>query len=518
MSTGARSSPPELPGFAYKTWLGGGGFADVFLYEQLSLQRPVAIKVLRSSSLDLDDLQAFKNEANRMARVSHPFIVSIFDADVALDGRPFLVMKHYPKPNYGQRFRAEPGGLPVPDVLRLGVQIAAAVETAHRAGILHRDIKPDNILVSDMDEPGLTDFGIAGDREGTGIAEAQAVTLAFAPPEVLRDDSVFGDVVGDVYSLGATIYSLLAGRAPFEVRGGTDQDTIQRTLHSPVPSIGRSDVPRSLELLLAQTMAKDGRHRPQSAESLARALQGIERELRLSPTELAVRSSAASSSLPLPLKDEDEAERTKAGRFQRVSQDPPATQETSAVGERASASSPTPVGPTVARPSRVIPDGASASAASIGGAGSGDEQPVTSAPRRFPLVLVAAAAVTTVLVGGGIVLGAAGGVSSPSSDTTTTAGESELVVEAVPATPVAVEVRREGGDVIVTWTEGPGAEADTFVVTRTDRPDEQLAARRFEAPPADIGAVPAEERPCFTVAGASVGLQQSPPSAEACAP
>lgn len=208
-----RSSPPLIEGYSHVKGIGGGGFADVFLYTQHSTGRGVAVKVLRAEHLSDQSLQQFETEARVMAGVStHPFIVTIHDAGIANDGRPYLVMEMYPHPHFGKRARG--GHLPLSEVLRVSVQICSAVETAHRAGIIHRDIKPANILTSDYGEPGLTDFGLAGVQGEDGLSTATAVSYGFAAPEVVNDPDATGSVSSDVYALGATIYNLLAGRTP----------------------------------------------------------------------------------------------------------------------------------------------------------------------------------------------------------------------------------------------------------------------------------------------------------------
>src|SRR5664279_2368111 len=133
------SAPPEIAGYEYTRVLGLGGFADVFLYQQLLPRRPVAVKVLLASSLDVESRRRFQAEANVMAQLSHhPSIVTIHQADIAPDGRPYLVMEYCSRPGLGARYRTE--RIAVAEALRIGVRLAAAVETAHRAGILHRDI------------------------------------------------------------------------------------------------------------------------------------------------------------------------------------------------------------------------------------------------------------------------------------------------------------------------------------------------------------------------------------------
>ncbi len=279
--------PPKLEGYEFVQLIGTGGFADVFLYERAFPRQKVAIKVLVGEAVGEGQRQGFTAEANAMASLStHPFIVSVYQADISPEGHPYLVMEYYPRPNYAVRARYE--RFSVADVLRTGVQVASAVETAHRAGILHRDIKPANILTSEYSRPGLTDFGIAAVNDERQ-AEAEGMSVPWSPPEVILGSGI-GDERSDVYSLAATLYTLLAGRTPFEVKGAENRtlDLIGRIQKAPVPQIERPDVPASLQRLLAQAMAKDPAARPASAAAFARELQAIEVEQRLGMTPFEV--------------------------------------------------------------------------------------------------------------------------------------------------------------------------------------------------------------------------------------
>jgi len=126
--------------------LGSGGFADVYLYEQDMPRRVVAVKVLVSNAVNPEVLRTFNAEADIMARLSsHPSIVTIYQASISADGRPFFVMEFCPD-TMSARYKKQP--LPLATVLDAGVRIAAALETAHRSGLLHRDIKPSNLLIT----------------------------------------------------------------------------------------------------------------------------------------------------------------------------------------------------------------------------------------------------------------------------------------------------------------------------------------------------------------------------------
>ncbi|WP_028048754.1 serine/threonine-protein kinase [Cellulomonas sp. URHD0024] len=279
------SNPPRLPGYEPVRVLGLGGFADVFLYEQQLPRREVAVKVLLAGSLDDDVRTRFQTEANLMAQLSHhPSIVTIYHAAIAADGRPFLVMEYCSRPGLAERYRQE--RISVPEALRIGIRLASAVETAHRAGILHRDIKPANVLTTDFGWPALTDFGIAA-TTGQGGGATVGMSIPWSPPELLGEHPT-GDARSDVYSLAATIYSLLAGRTPFEIAGGQNsaQQLVARIERSPLPPTGRDDVPPALQDVLDKAMAKVPARRYDSAAAVARALQQVESDLRLPITPL----------------------------------------------------------------------------------------------------------------------------------------------------------------------------------------------------------------------------------------
>ncbi|TWH34552.1 serine/threonine protein kinase [Isoptericola variabilis J7] len=276
------SPPPVIEGFEYVSLIGSGGFSDVFLYQQRRPRRRVAVKVLLHEWTGDHQRAAFDAEADLMATLSnHPTIVTMYEADVAADGRPYLAMEYCSRPNLGARYRSE--RMSVPDVLRIGVQVAGAVETAHRLGILHRDVKPANILVTEYGHPALTDFGISSTLDDAGRAEG--MSIPWSPPESFAEPPRTS-VATDVWGLAATLYSLLASRSPFEVPGGSNSsaDLVARIESSPLLPTGRSDVPASLERVLATGMAKTPEARYPTALALARALQQVQTELALAVT------------------------------------------------------------------------------------------------------------------------------------------------------------------------------------------------------------------------------------------
>ncbi|MEO7349022.1 MAG: protein kinase [Terrimesophilobacter sp.] len=283
------SQPPVLPGFSHVHILGSGGFADVFLYEQNMPRRQVAVKVMLSEIVNDQIREMFQAEANLMAQLSaHPSILTVYQAGVSSDGRPFLVMELC-SPGLSDRYRRE--RIPVADILQIAIKIGSAVETAHRDGVLHRDIKPSNILTTAYGHPVLSDFGIASTLSESGHREAVGMSIPWSAPEVLMDETS-GTVSSEVWSLGATVYSLLAGRSPFEIPGESNKSTdlISRINRAKPQPIGRSDVPESLEALLRKTMSRKPEQRPASVMEFVRGLQAIESELGVpqTPVEVAV--------------------------------------------------------------------------------------------------------------------------------------------------------------------------------------------------------------------------------------
>jgi hypothetical protein len=222
-----------------------------------------------------------------MAQLSaHPSILTVYQAGVSGDGRPYLVMELC-SASLSERYRRE--RIPVAEVLRIAVRIGSAVETAHRAGVLHRDIKPSNILLTAHGHPVLSDFGIAATIAAVREEDSVGLSIPWSAPEVLLDETG-GTVESEVWALAATVYSLLAGRSPFEVPGGANgsSDLMSRIARAKPQPIGRPDVPASLEELLRRSMSRRPENRPASAIEFVRELQQIESELGLPQTSVEV--------------------------------------------------------------------------------------------------------------------------------------------------------------------------------------------------------------------------------------
>lgn len=282
------SSPPILPGLAYIRPLGSGGFADVFLYGQDMPRRDVAVKVLPSDVRDADLLRMFNAEADVLAHLSaHPSIVTVYQAGISADGRPYIVMEYCPG-SLAQRFRVE--RMPLAEVLSIGVRMAGALESAHHAGLIHRDVKPSNILVTTFGAPVLADFGISSSLVRQGADEMLAMSVPWSAPEVVAEQTA-GTVASEVWSLGATVYSLLAGHSPFERRekGQNSREQLRRRIaRGSYTDVARADVPAALQGVLARSMSRNPSDRYDSARAFGEALQTVQAEMGLPATPLEV--------------------------------------------------------------------------------------------------------------------------------------------------------------------------------------------------------------------------------------
>ena len=193
----------------------------------------------------------FLREAGAAGRLSgHPGIVTVHDAGILADDRPFLVMELCPGGSLTKWLTAEPR--PSQKRVRdVGVRVADALAAAHVRGVLHRDVKPANILIDAYDNPGLADFGLAALPDpGMGLSETiEAITPAYAPPEVFRRQPL--TEYGDVYSLAATLYALLSGRPPRALDGKTPSIAeVMELQQEPIARIPGVD-PKFMDVLLA---------------------------------------------------------------------------------------------------------------------------------------------------------------------------------------------------------------------------------------------------------------------------
>ncbi|WP_230329243.1 serine/threonine-protein kinase [Nocardia aurantiaca] len=271
--------------------IGRGGFGVVYRCAQRALDRVVAVKVL-STEIDDESRERFLREEHAMGRLSgHPNIVDILQVDVTPSGWPFIVMPYATRGSLEQVVR-DSGPLSWTDSLRVGVKLAGAIETAHRAQVLHRDVKPANVLLSRYGEPQLTDFGIAripgGFRTSTRLITGSP---AFTAPEVLKGDEP--TVRSDVYGLGSTLFALLTGHAAFERQAG-EKIVAQflRITSQPVPDLRELEIPPDVAAAIEAAMSPDPRDRPATAVEFGELLRSVQGEHGQVPDEMALLDAA----------------------------------------------------------------------------------------------------------------------------------------------------------------------------------------------------------------------------------
>jgi serine/threonine protein kinase len=257
----------------------------VYQAYQEQLHRVVALKVLSVEFVDAPVRRRFLREVKLTSRLAdHPHVVTVLDSGLTETGRPYLAMEFFDRGSLRDRLAAE-GPLPVADVLRIGVKICAALSAAHSEGVLHRDVKPQNILISRYGEPALADFGTARLTDAMDIsARTEALTPYHAAPEVLQGQSP--GPACDVYSLGSTLFQLLSGRPPYQSDEGGIAALLLRILRDEPPPLARRDVPEIMVAALHRALAKDPGDRYPSAAAFAEQLQRLQTELGLSPTEV----------------------------------------------------------------------------------------------------------------------------------------------------------------------------------------------------------------------------------------
>ncbi|MFI7420575.1 protein kinase [Nonomuraea sp. NPDC049684] len=276
----------DAPGYRVLDQAGQGGFAVVYRAYQERLDRVVALKVLSVDRVDQRTMRRFQRELRLTGRLTgHPNVVTVFDTGVTRSGKPYIAMDFFENGSLRDKVRKE-GPLGVPDVLRAGVKLAGALAAVHEAGVLHGDIKPQNILVSRYGEPAIADFGVARVVDSAEIsATSQAFTPLHAAPEVLTGQP--HSASGDIYSLGSTLYHLLAGQPAFHNPADPSiAPLMYRVLSLDPPPINRPDVPPAVFGTILHAMSKQPASRPGSARELARRLQEVQAELGLSVTDL----------------------------------------------------------------------------------------------------------------------------------------------------------------------------------------------------------------------------------------
>jgi serine/threonine protein kinase len=246
--------------------LGRGPMAEVWLAEDLELQRPVALKLLAPDA----GRARFEREARAAAALSHPNVTRIFDYGVT-EGRPFMALEYASGGTLEERL---PQGKPMrnDEAAAIATQLAAGLAHAHAAGLVHRDLKPGNVLFDDEDRPKIADFGIARIGSGSTLTEAGTVlgTAAYISPEQAAGEQA--TPASDVYSFGIVLYRMLTGRLPFEADTPLELVEMHRRLDAPPIGIMRPDAPPTLAAVAEAALSLDPLARPADGTALAAAL------------------------------------------------------------------------------------------------------------------------------------------------------------------------------------------------------------------------------------------------------
>lgn len=255
--------------------LGGGGMGYVYLAHDRVLGRDVALKLLRGQYTEDEELvERFRREAQNAASLSHPNIVQTYDRGETGDGGYYIAMEHVPGGTLSGRVDRD-GALPAHIAAEVGSQVADALGAAHEAGLIHRDIKPQNVLVTERGDVKVADFGIARAAEDTSISRTSAVlgTAAYMSPE-----QVLGKELGprsDLYSLGVVLYEMLTGDVPFRGASPTAVSLMHVNEEPHPPAETNPEIPDGMNALVMKLLAKDPAQRYGSASELVEDLDRV---------------------------------------------------------------------------------------------------------------------------------------------------------------------------------------------------------------------------------------------------
>jgi serine/threonine-protein kinase len=257
--------------------VGSGGMSNVFRAHDRLLERTVALKILHEQYTQDDDyVERFRREARAVAQLAHPKIVTVIDRGEQ-EGRQFIVFEYIDGENLKERTNRGP--LEVRDAILLSLQVARALAFAHERGLVHRDVKPQNVLLNDEGQAKVTDFGIARSLDVHGVTQTGTVlgTSDYIAPEQARGQKV--DPKTDIYSLGVVLYELLSGEVPYA--GDNFVAVAMRHVNEPVPSVlaRRPDCPVRLDLAIQRAMSKDPEDRFESMGDFVAELEACLGEL-----------------------------------------------------------------------------------------------------------------------------------------------------------------------------------------------------------------------------------------------
>ncbi len=455
-----------IDGLSELTPEGSGGFSQVFRAIQTRYDRVVAAKVLKFRLDAQADRERFESECRAMGQLSdHPHIVPLYSTNYTDEGFPVIVMQFFAGGTLADRARR---GLSEAEVLDIGVKIASALHGAHDRGVIHRDVKPQNVLLSRFGEPALTDFGISAIvARKAGSGRSTGITLAYAAPEALDGEVT---ALTDVYSLAATLYTVLAGQRPFDEPGTKlkTNDLVRRILHEEPPPLQTFGCSSDLDSVIRTVgMAKDPTRRPQSAREFGDLLRGLQRKAGYDVTPWIEARDLTDASLP-----------TVDGSDESI---------------------------TIVRRHKLVPPSQEDIASTA---------PVPAGSRPRQLVALALA----VVVIGGLLLAIL--LSGGRSDTPTADDDLDTGVDTVPTldplferavfapTDVTLE-RTDNGSVIVRWLD-PNESPVTFEVQRVDVEGADAPLVTTQGTSIELDQIGDTEAPCITMRALGELGQQSP--------
>ncbi|MGG5259427.1 serine/threonine-protein kinase [Phycicoccus avicenniae] len=528
------AGPELLPGYDGAVEVARGADSVVYRARQKALRRDVAVKVLQVD--DAATAARFRRELELTVRLGrlHPHVVTVLDTGTTADGRPAIVMEYLERGSLQDTLRAS-GPLPAADVVRVGKVIADALAFAHGQGVLHRDVKPQNILVLPTSWV-LADFGIARLADSGATASVEQFSYRHAAPQVL--DGVPPTAADDVWSLGSTLFTLLDGRPPFASDDPADDTALAylRRVRTEAPrELSRTDLPPGLAEVIARCLVKDPAGRTATAEQLMHELARVEgassgwapSAASGSVAEPAVESASATA---VPNDSEpatNEREWVRLGESEPPPPEPVAEPRTPAA----------PPGPALGAPAAAVP---AVSALAHTAPETLDAEPTGTAPTALaddPSSVVSPASPTGKGLLGtpgrrvalGLAAGAAIGVSlvlvldrpaepraapsttpTPNTVPTVSLGPSLSATPVPPVQdpalrPVVVDARGSGTSVALEWTD-PSKGVATFFVTQVGLPEPRIVA---SFPPGTTkgvveGVDPSARQVCYVV-GASDG-------------
>lgn len=272
------SNPPadaaeSVPGYRELARIGQGGFSVVYRAVQESFERSVALKVLTNADADEDAKRRFLREVRLASRLSgHPHVVTVLDTGTTRSGRPYLAMDLYEGGSMKERLKRE-GPLTPAETAVVGAKIADALAAAHALGVLHRDVKPNNILVSRFGEPALADFGVSVLLDSSSSA---SVLDVFSPQHAAPELMTRGvpSPSSDVYALGSTLYELLTGHSPFAGESRDVRAIMWAAMSEPAPRPDCPDLPELADVIV-RALAKEPEDRFEDAAEFARTLRAL---------------------------------------------------------------------------------------------------------------------------------------------------------------------------------------------------------------------------------------------------